>query len=554
MPVMRSLGIRPTRRDIILALLGASSILFVSSLLNTPTVLPFHSPPADPLHHVLKSAHHDPLYIAPGHAAAPAHHQIPVAPRPPRPVSLLGPKKGLAARQSLPPTKIKYHAAGWTLFTDIYMSNGTFFIVTDDRSKFPDIRMITSTGLPADSVPGNIEAREPTPENMDFLTPELARRRWEDRVWVVEGTTLLYNDPKQFINHYYHFAAELFMGTWRMLSGLDPNINIHGETVIQEPQRAIFAHTDTPDWKDYTGFNQYYFRAFWPSIGLETSTDWADRINLTSQGTKAWRFPLLLFVDRSASFRDNLCGGITQRTVALAVEATKDRSSTWWWEPVRRSVLRFAGVEQEVMDLNVKFAAPEVGSLHSRDGESGGGREGEKEKGEGGEGGSMVKRQRQTGKDVVVTYISRQGWRRRLIEENHTELVKELTDLCARKGWELNVIKPEELSQDQQLALAARTTIMLGVHGNGLTHLLMMPTTPISTVIEIFYPGGYARDYEWTAGAIGIQHYAIWNDTYITGSDRPAAVYPEGFQGTSIPVHGVTVAKLIEDRIGGLLP
>lgn len=54
---------------------------------------------------------------------------------------------------------------------------------------------------------------------------------------------------------------------------------------------------------------------------------------------------------------------------------------------------------------------------------------------------------------------------------------------------------------------------MLGVHGNGLTHLLMMPTTPISAVIEMFYPGGFARDYEWTAGAIGIRHFAVWNDT-----------------------------------------
>lgn len=58
------------------------------------------------------------------------------------------------------------------------------------------------------------------------------------------------------------------MGTWRMLSSLDPNITPRGETTVQEPQRTIFVHTDTPDWKDYTGFNQYFLRAFWPSIGM----------------------------------------------------------------------------------------------------------------------------------------------------------------------------------------------------------------------------------------------------------------------------------------------
>lgn len=54
---------------------------------------------------------------------------------------------------------------------------------------------------------------------------------------------------------------------------------------------------------------------------------------------------------------------------------------------------------------------------------------------------------------------------------------------------------------------------MLGVHGNGLTHLVWMPTSPLSTVIEMFYPGGWARDYEWTARALGHRHYGIRNDT-----------------------------------------
>lgn len=35
---------------------------------------------------------------------------------------------------------------------------------------------------------------------------------------------------------------------------------------------------------------------------------------------------------------------------------------------------------------------------------------------------------------------------------------------------------------------------MLGVHGNGLTHLIWMPPTPRSTVIEMFFKGGFARD------------------------------------------------------------
>ena len=43
----------------------------------------------------------------------------------------------------------------------------------------------------------------------------------------------------------------------------------------------------------------------------------------------------------------------------------------------------------------------------------------------------------------------------------------------------------------------------------------MMSPTPISTVIEMFYPGGFAHDYEWTARALGHKHFAVWNDTYV---------------------------------------
>lgn len=56
---------------------------------------------------------------------------------------------------------------------------------------------------------------------------------------------------------------------------------------------------------------------------------------------------------------------------------------------------------------------------------------------------------------------------------------------------------------------------MVGVHGNGLTHLVAMATTPISTVIEIFYPKGFVFDYRWPTTALGMKHFGIWNDTFV---------------------------------------
>ena len=98
----------------------------------------------------------------------------------------------------LPQTSIVYHAPGWTLFRNLYMANGTFFILTDNNKSFPEIRMMISTSLFAENEPGNIAAREPTIYTMDYITPLQARTRWgndtakgyRNRVTTVEGNTV----------------------------------------------------------------------------------------------------------------------------------------------------------------------------------------------------------------------------------------------------------------------------------------------------------------------------------------------------------------------------
>lgn len=43
----------------------------------------------------------------------------------------------------------------------------------------------------------------------------------------------------------------------------------------------------------------------------------------------------------------------------------------------------------------------------------------------------------------------------------------------------------------------------------------MLPS-PRSTVIEIFHPGGFTSDYQVPAKALNIEHYSVWNDTYVS--------------------------------------
>jgi len=216
-----------------------------------------------------------------------------------------------------------------------------------------------------------------------------------------------------------------------------------------------------------------------------------------------------------------------------------------WWENIRRDVLKFAGADTNTKEIvkTVNLVNPNI--LESAVDLA------------------MPKK-------IVVTYVSRQEVdRRRLVQADHDELVKSLQELVQRKNaarvkdgkdrhalreWELNVITAERMAREDQLKIFGRTSILLGVHGNGLTHLVLMARSPITTVIEILYPSGFVHDYEWTAKALGMKHFGIWNDSYFGESNLPDEVnYVEGFQGTEIPVHGPTVATLIEDRVAGLV-
>ncbi|KAJ7591263.1 hypothetical protein C8J56DRAFT_558290 [Mycena floridula] len=419
---------------------------------------------------------------------------------------------------SLPHTSIVHHAPGWTLFRNLYMSNGTLFILTNDNQSFPQVRMMISPGIEAQNTPENIAAREPTSREMDFIASSDAEARWgpdssgRNRVRSLEGNTLLVNEPKQFLRHYYHLPSAF--SSYQLSQPSAPPLD-----------RLIFANSNADGWRDDPGFNSYFMRAAFPSLTIEIQEDWDDRIRATSLGNRAWHFPLVLLTDRSASHRGEICGSKTQRIAAEAWSFMKSQRLLagekvgGWWEPVRAAVLRYAGAP----------AASDMAIYSQSEGRL-----------------PMPEK-------IVITYISRQGGRRRLTDQAHDSLVTALEELSKRKGWELNVLQAERLSKDEQLRYISRTTILLGVHGNGLTHLVFMPPTRVSAVVEIFYPGGFAHDYQWTTTALGMTHFAVWNDTYYSGPTKPNVDYPEGFQLNYIPVHGPAVAKLVEDRIAGVV-
>lgn len=273
-----------------------------------------------------------------------------------------------------------------------------------------------------------------------------------------ESYQLLFNDPGQcelslffftsqshryletVLNHYYHFCAELLFGAWAFWHGTF----LGGSSTVSVPPltRVIFPHATAEEWRDGPGMNFFYLRAAWPSLTVETRPDWLDRVSTTAlrpgdRNGRAWWFDTVLLADRSAAFRGPECGERTQRTAASAVQGVVPRESRTgflprgWWEPVRRNVLRFAGVTEHLLDTGTRaFKRASRGTPRN------GGVE-----------------------EIVVTYITRQAVKRHLIPEDHDGLVSALNELCTRRGWELNVVAMERLSKEEQLAVAARTTV-----------------------------------------------------------------------------------------------
>lgn len=210
------------------------------------------------------------------------------------------------------------------------------------------------------------------------------------------------------ITHYYHWSAELFFGFWRAYSSLDPFIPASGQTSLPPPRRMIFTHLDAGHWRDYASMNQWVLRTAFPSLTMEFSADWTDRATMN----RPFVFDRVLFADRAAAMNGENYGR-TQRT---ASEPFTLPGSPNWWSAVRNNIIEFSG-------------------LNATEGQG-------------------------TRGNPVITYISRQGWgRRMLIQADHEKLVEELNKLRDTYGYEVNVVSMDKLSRVEQLRLAGRTTV-----------------------------------------------------------------------------------------------
>ncbi|WVR06959.1 hypothetical protein IAU60_003995 [Kwoniella sp. DSM 27419] len=392
--------------------------------------------------------------------------------------------------------------AGFNYFHNLYLFNGTFFAITSDPESLPHVASIMSDH-PTD------DGRFPTAEedrwkvlikgqdDIEFLGGVAVRK---------SGISMFFNDEKgvksaSFLKHYFHFIGEVFLGAWRV-------VTTAGETEL--PQRLMY-RTTPDDWRDHARITPWFQQSVMPNTAIEESPIWEDR----QKSGMTFLFDKITISDRWAAHKKGIDPYRFNKMTAdlLYLDAPKG-----WMNPLRTSIKKLV----KTKGCSVYRKNPDV---------------------------------------PVVLYINRQLTGRRLLEEDAERLNEEMHKLDQEGVIEFIDAQMETYSRVDQFCLALKADIMLGVHGNGLSHALWMK--PHGAVIEMMMPGGFARDYGMVAELMRHDYFAIHNDEVFTSDkwlkeDGWGVGANQGFHSPNIPVDGKFVADLIrkvaEEKKGAVEP
>ncbi|KAG6901923.1 hypothetical protein C0995_006634 [Termitomyces sp. Mi166 len=339
------------------------------------------------------------------------------------------------------------YSPGFTLLDNLYLRNGTFYAITKDVSKFPPLADMISAprelGENVDTTPTNKQMQFLSADNVESILGKHAIR--------IEGLSIVVYDPPQFMTHLYHWWGEIILGAWRILSFEG------GKTKeVPMPRRFLLPFSVKGKFRDPAGVNAPLMRAAWPSAQIEESDYWEDLITLDATVV----FDRLMLINRPAAHRQYVdvdpllplslpsvpslldpsrsvvltnfaspMGGRWNKMIAGTMDITVADN---FWEPLRKTI---------VSNLVGHLPSPEP--TH-----------GAQE--------SLPK--------PLVMYVSRQRANsRRLAVKDHEALLGALRNLEEQGVCEFREARMEEMSLREQVELAARSTIIIGVHGNGLT-------------------------------------------------------------------------------------
>ncbi|GFZ43816.1 hypothetical protein JCM24511_01536 [Saitozyma sp. JCM 24511] len=410
---------------------------------------------------------------------------------------------------SMPNTVWVKGLPGFNYFENLYLHNGTFYAVVTDPEAVPEVAQIMSDFPDDDGSthrPAQADRWEVLVQGRDDLSVL-------GQVAVVKsGISMFFNDEKgknsvSFLKHYFHFRlnsrpGEVFLGAWRVLTTA-------GEREL--PARLMY-RTTPDDWRDHAGLTSWFQQSVMPNTAIEEASIWEDR----AKSGMTFLFDKITITDRWAAHAK---GEHPKYWNKMTADLFMLDAPMGWMEPLRQSMETLAlteGCDVHRKDRNVP----------------------------------------------VVTYINRQLTGRRLLAADHEGLMEAMEGLHEQGVIEFVDAQMETKSRIEQFCMALRSDVIMGVHGNGLSHALWMK--PGSAMIEVSV-AWFSRtkfsadpfrsctlDYAMIGELMRHDYYAIHNDTVLTPDkwSRPdgwSIGQNQGFHGSYIPVHGPFMADLIRE-------
>ncbi|TFK41769.1 hypothetical protein BDQ12DRAFT_395632 [Crucibulum laeve] len=392
---------------------------------------------------------------------------------------------------------------GFTTMDQLYLRNGTFYIVTSNQYGCPLLENIIPHITISPETSQFLEDVNTHPANeIRLITPQQAAYILGDRVMGIEGLSVILYDTTM-MTHYYHWWGEIILGFWRAYSVLD----LPKTSSLYWPSRFIIPFYQGNKWRDRADIDGPLMKSAFPSATIESRDYWND----------------LLKLDITIVF---------QRAMIISRHVTQKHPNSKIWPKMIAGLMGLDVHERFWESLRVVLVRNLVGSLPEID-----------------EVGKIISLEHETTIRPAITYISRQNGGRRLTNDSHDSLVEALAKLEEEGVCDVRVAVMENMTLNEQVRLSATSTITIGVHGNGLTHQLWMPSSRRSTVIEIVYPGSTDFDYWMLSQNVGHKHYLVWNDTIKTINPHDKVKILDGFHDNAIPVHGEAVANLIRSLL-----
>eukprot|EP00475_Leptophrys_vorax_P040562 TRINITY_DN7543_c0_g2_i2.p1 TRINITY_DN7543_c0_g2~~TRINITY_DN7543_c0_g2_i2.p1 ORF type:complete len:424 (+),score=102.56 TRINITY_DN7543_c0_g2_i2:161-1273(+) len=317
--------------------------------------------------------------------------------------------------------------------------------------------------------------------------------------YVVDGLVLVWNENliDEMMSHYFHFM-EFLEAIWACIHEF--------EMQHMRVDYLVFTYSGEEHWRGKVPhINEQILQILWPNAMILSEQKFisffSEKVSSANNtGDSAQRslvtFRNVVVVDRKGAHHNTLTNQLLKMDGAIYQEVKRNHQS------LRDKIMRAQGVKSS--------------------------------------------RNRTLQKLLIV---DRSEGRRSM---NRTVFFELTSALSATGKFELEIAQFEKMSFFDQIKAAEDADVIMGVHGNGLTHVLWMK--PGSTLVEIFPAGMFVTDFEFLSEFAGLKHFA-WdcNSGFIPESidviDLAGEYQTRGHDRSSDKVNVLDSAAFVADLV-----